>query len=441
MTDTTSVKQYLLRGGAWAFTGKVTTALMGLALSGILARMLAPEEMGAYFLALNLATFFSILARLGLENTLLRFISEAMGHDDAGRAREVIRKGLVLASGGASITAVVVFLGAGPWLAEHLFHSKALGVVIGFVAIWVMLLAFQFLVGEIFRAFQDIRSAALFGGVITATATVSFLAIFQAIHGYSTLAQAMPLVLVAGAINLALAGWILKRKVAAYPTVSGDGRRVTYRELAGHSWPLLLNAVTLFVIAQSDLWILAAFRPDEEVAIYGAAARLVLVAGMALSIVNAVVPPVIARMNSQGCKRDLERILRLMATLSAGPAIVVLATFVISGNAVLGFIFGDCYRAGAAVLAILSLGQVLNVFVGSCGYVLILGGFQRVVLSISVGCSLLLLALGVLLVNEFGLEGLAVAAALAGACQQISMLFAAKNYCGVWTHVRSPLFF
>jgi len=431
--DSVSLKNYLLRGGAWAFAGKVLTALMGLALAAILARLLSPEEMGVYFLAFNLATFFSILARMGLENTLLRYVSEALGRNQPGRARVVIRKGLLLALVSAVVVAAVVGAGAGRWAAEYLFHSSLLAAVSGFVALWLVLLAFQFLFGEIFRAFQDIRAAVLFGGLVTAVTTVVFVALFMFVKGQATLRQVLPWVLAAGAVNCGLAVWMLGRKLRRLRPTAHD-REATCSELVHHSWPLLVNAVTLFVLTQSDLWILGAFRPDSEVAVYGAAARLVLLTGMALAIVNAVVPPLIARLHVQDDRQRLERILRTTATFAAVPAFMVLAVFILFGNWVLGIVFGEYYSSGGTVLMILSVGQAVNVFVGSCGYTLIMTGHRRALMVITIVSAMIALGCSLLLVRIYGVTGVAVGYAFAMVVQQLAMLVVARYRCGVWTH-------
>jgi O-antigen/teichoic acid export membrane protein len=430
--DKVSLKQYLMQGGAWAFTGKVLTALMGLALSALLARMLSPEDMGAYFLAFNLATFFSIVARLGLENTLLRFVSEAISRNQPGRVRAVIQKGLILALIGAAVVAVAVYTVAGTWLAERLFHSRALGAVASFVAIWLVLLAFQFLFGEIFRAFQDIRASVLCGGLITATVTVVCLSLYGLIGGRATLNQVLQWVLAAGATNIILAVWMLRRKLRSLRPDRKAG--ASYLGIAEHSWPLLLNACTIFIMAQSDLWILAAFRPDNEVAVYGAVARLVLLTGMTLAIVNAVVPPLITRLNVQGQTHQLERILRTTATLAAIPAFAVLAIFMLFGDTVLGLVFGNYYRVGATVLLILSLGQGANVYAGSCGYTLIMTGHRKTMMLISVASAAVGVTSGLAWVQSYGATGVAAGFAMATVLQQALMLGFARYQCGVWTH-------
>ena len=41
------VRQRLVKGGAWVIGGKLGTALFGLAVNGLLARLLPPDQMGA----------------------------------------------------------------------------------------------------------------------------------------------------------------------------------------------------------------------------------------------------------------------------------------------------------------------------------------------------------------------------------------------------------
>jgi len=92
-----SIKEKLLKGGAWAFAGKVVTALSGLAISALLARLLTPEEMGAYFLTFSLVSVAAIVAQLGLTQTVVRLVAESMGTDRPGRARQSVILALRLA--------------------------------------------------------------------------------------------------------------------------------------------------------------------------------------------------------------------------------------------------------------------------------------------------------------------------------------------------------
>ena len=190
-------------------------------------------------------------------------------------------------------------------------------------------------------------------------------------------------------------------------------------------------------MAQSDLWILAAFRSDEEVAIYGAAVRLVSLIGLFFTIIDAIVPPLIARLQVQGQKQRLERILRTTATLVTLPVIAILLLFMLFGDMLLGFIFGDYYRSGATVLIILSLGQVVNVYTGSCSYTLVMMGQQRILFLVSIISAAISVCCGLIWVQSSGAIGVAVATTLGMSVQHILALCLVRYRCGIWTHASS----
>jgi len=387
--------------------------------------------MGGYFLALNLATFFANIARFGMENTLLRFVSEALGVGDGARVRRVIHAGGILFLLIAG-TAGMLFPFAGRFLATEVFASEALANVIPWVSLWMVLLAFQFFVAETFRGFQAIGMSVVFGGLLTSAVSV-FLLAFMMFGAMDTgLGDVLTLIAVAAGLNALLAGGLLQKRLLRYPPV--ERWKQEARDILEHSWPLLIHNLTLFVVLQSDLWLLGAYRPDEEVAIYGAAARVVILIGVALVIINSVVPPLISRLNVNNERRRMERILRTTATLAFIPALSALIVFVFFGSSILGVVFGEYYREGGTILTTLGMGQAVSVFVGSCGYTLIMTGHRQSVMRISVLSAVAALLLGFLAVRSYGAIGVAVAFSATTVCGQMATLFITKIRCGVWTH-------
>ena len=63
----------VLTGASIAFLLRVLGAAAAFALNMVIGRLLGAEGAGLYFLALSVALIGSLLAQLGLANTLLRF--------------------------------------------------------------------------------------------------------------------------------------------------------------------------------------------------------------------------------------------------------------------------------------------------------------------------------------------------------------------------------
>jgi O-antigen/teichoic acid export membrane protein len=434
-----SLKRRLLSGGGWAFGGRMVIALTGLGTNALLARLLSPQDLGTYFLAFSVVSFGAAVGMLGLKEAAVRFVAESVGLSQYERARRAITIVLRLGSLGA-VGVGATYLLLGDVVGRSLFHSPALAAVTGLVAGWMVTVVLQGLLVEIFRGFHDIRYATLFGGLatggglVTGVLLTSALFLLWSVAGQTTLATVMLLAIGSGSASSVLASWLLRRKVASLASRGTKGWIGT-REVLKVAWPLLLANLTLFASTQADLLILGAFRPAEEVAIYGAAVRLVALVYMPLLIVDAVVLPLIAELHAQGRIRDLERMLRATATLAGFPTLLVVLGFIFLGGPVLSLVYGNYYYQGATVLALLSLGQLVNVWTGSGAQALMMTGHQTTMMVISAFGGLILIAGALWAVRDYGAIGVASAAAASMMFQATLMLLFAKKRVGVWTHV------
>jgi O-antigen/teichoic acid export membrane protein len=429
-----SLKKRLLSGGAWAFAGRVGMVVVGLVSNALLARLLSPQDLGAYFLAVSIMLFGATAGSLGLNQAVVRFIAESLGNKQFQRARRAV----VLASGYGALGAFGVglaYLLFGHLIGRDLFGAPALVSVTGLVAGGIVAMSLQQLLAEVFRGFYDIRLASLFGGLSSAIFLVTCLGLLWALEGQATLVVVMFLSAGSSFASVFLGGWLLRRKVTALPREGTEGW-IRHKHILRVAWPLLITNLALLILTQADLWILGAFRSQEEVAIYGAAARVVFLLAMPLLVVNLVVMPLIAEMYAQGRRTELERTLRASATLAGIPASLTLLGFVLLGAPILGLVYGDYYRAGAVVLTLLSLGQLVNVWTGSSGITLMMTGHQFVMMAITVVCGAVTIATCLGVVGQYGSTGVAAAAAGGLALQSVSMWLGAKATTGMWTHAR-----
>lgn len=408
------------------------TAVSAVFVSALLTRLLTPAEVGAYFLALSIVTVAAMLGRMGLEKTVLQQLALRRGRGDNGGVRGVVRRAFIVAAISVAITGTFVGVLGGEWLATHVFGSGHLAPVASLMAPWTLVLAFEVLFAETFRGLHDIPKASVLGQPTTRLAMVVFLSMLLVLRGEATLKTVLTLVIIAGLLSLAVATWFLRNALKRVPVSAEDS--ISTSSILRITWPLLISNLTLFAVGHADIWIIGAFRSEAEVAVYGATVRLVMLVGMSLTVVNAVLPPLIGELYIQGRTQRLEAIIRMTASVAALPSALVLLSFIPFGGLVLEATFGPYYRSGATILAILSIGQLVNVWVGSCGYMLIMSGHQRdlmwsAVISGSVG-----VFGAVAVVGAFGATGVAAAMSSALILQQIMMLLLARRRCGVWTH-------
>jgi len=434
------LRQRLVSGGAWAFAGKVFTALAQLVSTALLARLLSPQDMGAYFLAYSLVTVGSMMGTAGVGQAGVRFVAQSIGLKQYGRIRRVV--GMVVIAGVLGSSAVgFAYLLLGPVMGREFFSAPALVATTGLVAGWLTVTSLQYLLADAFRGFHDIRLTFVFGGSVSGggflagTLVIVGLSLVLFLRGQSTLSFVVSLAAASGLTSALLAGWALRRKVASLPQDDSNHKPVALGGLLRVALPLLVTQLTVAALAQSDIWILGAFRPQKELALYGAAARVVLLVAMPLQMANLVVEPLIAEMYAQGRKQALERTARAAGTLAGIPALLGVAGLILLGGPILGSLYGEYYREGATVLALLSLGQLVKVWTGPCQATLGMSGNQSILMIITVVSATITVVAGLAVVGRYGATGVAVTAAGGIALQNLSAWLVARFATGMWTHI------
>jgi O-antigen/teichoic acid export membrane protein len=204
---------------------------------------------------------------------------------------------------------------------------------------------------------------------------------------------------------------------------------------AAISMPLLVVTLVMMVRTNGDVWILGAYLPQDQLALYGAANRLVSMVTMPMVVITAVAPPLIAEMYSQGRTGDLERALRSMATLTGIPAWLASVGCIFFAGPILSLVYGNYYREGAAVLALLSIGLFVSVCSGACGIVLAYTGHQKVLMVITLVSSIATLVAMFAAVKPYGIVGVAAAKTAGQILQNGVVLLVVKQKTTMWTHV------
>ncbi len=428
-----SLKQYILKGGTWAFLGKIVTALLGALLSAILTRVLPPADMADFFLANSLAIFISLTGRFGLDNTLLSLVAKFHSLNEFSRAKTVLVKGMLLVAGISVIFAVVLSLGLGEWLFSAMLQSHNLALVTSFIAIWSVLFSFQFLYAGIFRGLKKINLAVIFGGSLTALLSVLLLVVLWLSGIADTLVVVFQVVLFVGFINLLAGCCILFLEIKN----SGryESRLVKKTELLHSSWSFWVNSIAHYLLGYSGLWIVGVYGVGFDAAQYGAASRLILLVGMPLVIINAVVPPLIAGLSAKNDNYKLERILRGTATVAALPGMLLIVFLFIYAEDAMQIVFGDVYGSGESVFQILLIGQFFSLLSGSCGYLLMMTGNQKDMMNITLVVTVLSILLALSIVEDYGMLGVVLAGTAAIGMQQLATVLTAFRKTGIWTHV------
>ena len=106
--------------------------MVGIGIQILITRLLTKSQVGVYTDAFTIALVGAAAAQLGLDRAVVRFVAGAHRPGTARSRTDAMRTALVYGTLTAVGWALVLSLGPGQWLADHVFGKPALAVAIPF---------------------------------------------------------------------------------------------------------------------------------------------------------------------------------------------------------------------------------------------------------------------------------------------------------------------
>lgn len=396
----------VLRGAGLAFVLRGLGAGLAFALNVVIGRMLGAEGAGLYFLALSVVSIGAVITKLGLDNTLLRFIAAGASTGDWNRVMGVFGMGLRLAAA-ASLMGAGIVCATAPLLAVYIFGEPALTAPLLAISLGIFTFAMMMLLSECLKGLKRIRNAMLVSGVLYPLIALALIWPLVTLFGPTGAALAYVL----GTGGAAAIGWGLWRaNTRGHPAPAPHFDRATLWQSARPLW--VMELINRAVLPWAPLFLLGIWGTAADAGVFGAALRVSMLVTFFLVAVNTVIAPKFAELYAKGEIEMIGRLARqfaLLITLAASPLFLVL---VFAGDWVMG-LFGPEFTRGGTALAILALGQAVNTMTGSVGYLLMMTGHERDVRNAAILAAVLMALCAVWLIPSYGLIGAAIASAMA----------------------------
>ena len=402
----------VVRGGAWALSGRIAAAIAGIIATGLLTRLTSAGDAGRYFFIMALVGLGATVGGLGSGTAVTALAGNAVVADPKSVHRTVRKAGRVALGGGTVAGLAIATVG----LAELSVQSINTGMrdtwlIAGGL---VLLFAARKVAAESLRSMGDIRGATIWLDVAPSVGlAVAFLVVWYLgiVVDVNLLLSVTALTWIAVLIGSRLA---LRHTLRPFRS---DGRAPPLSRYVSIGLPLVGTALLSVAVSQAGTVALGAVNSAEEVAVLGGGLRLAAWVVAPLTIVTAVLPPYIVRLWASKEGSNLTRLLRGSATVSFAPALALTLLFAVAGRQVLAALFGEFYAAAYLPLVILSIGHLANTASGSATLVLSLVGLQSVPLRVSLVTAPLTVAGMILLGGPFGATGIAVCASVGMAAQ------------------------
>ena len=396
--------QEVLKNSAIAFILKIMGTALNFGYNAILARMLGADGVGIYFLSLTVVTIASVIARLGLDHALLRFIAASKAAENWDEVNGVYRVGIKTSLVVSCIITTIVYFSSES-IAHVVFGKEELIVPLKYMSISIVPFSLLTLYSEILKGVKRIGNAMLVQSLAIPLFSIPiYLLITKKFNVIgATIAFTVSTILV---LIMAHILWL-----RAIPRDKRLKSSFDYKKLFNTSLPLFGIAILNLLIGWTDTIVLGIWLDSTSVGIYGIAFRIATITSFVLVSVNSIVAPKFAALYANGEMEALAKLARQSARLMITFAAPLLFIFIIFPKWLLAF-FGAEFKEGALALTILSIGQFINVATGSVGYLLIMSGNQRIVQNVTFISATINVLLVTTLVPVLGITGAAIGTAI-----------------------------
>ena len=430
-----SYKKYLLKGGFWAALGFMLKTILQVSVAIILPRVLLPSTLADYYLVASLVPVVAITSSFGLPQVLLKLIPRIKS-TTSGKGLYLFTMRFI----GVSTLITIVISGILYSLDVRLYRLffsvlydyKVTLLILAWI--WVEVVLAHLRASQ--QAIHNQRAIMLYADVLPQVVIVVVLLFFlQAAE--SSLFYILLLVLVGVGLSLITMFVDYKARVDEVDdSATGKGEQMkTGKELISMALPFWGITIALMVLNKFDIWVIGYFLKPEDVAIYGTALKLILFVSIVFHLINSVTIPIISELYKQGSLTQLSKIVRIGASIASIPAFLLFLLFVFFGHQVLTLMFGAFYAGGYHVLVLLALSQFLNIVTGCSGTVLMYTNYHGLMMKITLASGVLMVLLSMLLIDSFGMLGVAYANLIAMTIQNIFMAYFVKLKLNIWTFV------
>lgn len=402
----------IIRGVSGGFLVSISSAILAILTTAILARQLGPEGFGIYSFCFSVAMLLATPTQAGLPTLVLRETARYQSQKEWPLMRGIHQRSNQLA-----FILSICISGFAIAITSQLESTKSNLNTYIFSFLIIPLLAMGNIRGAILQGLKHVVLGQLPENLIRPVALITLISMAIIAEIKLTPTNAMFSHVLASLAAVVFGAVILSKK-------RPSDLKITQKEYDKNRWlrsllPLSLLAGAQVLNMQIGTIILGAFCDNSQVGIYRSALQVASVVTFGLSIVGNVAAPHITKLYISRETEKLQKIVTNITRVTTLISIPAAIFFTIAGDSVLFLLYGKDYVSGYSTLVILCGGQLLCALFGPTMQIMNMTGQERQTLlgfSISAAVNIFLL---LALTPIFGAIGAACASALSAATLNI----------------------
>ena len=391
----------IARGALILFAGALLGKTFSFVYRIILSR-LGEQAYGEFALGLALFGILGVISILGLDTGTLKFVSVFRAEKNESKIKGTILYSSKIVFLLSIVGGTILFLSS-DWIATTFFHTERLGLIIKILALALPFEGLRTILSNSLKAFKridyEVYGRILGENFIKIVFSVIFITLGLDVIG-AALAYSLSIVLSFFALF-----YLFNKKT--FPLLSKNILAVTEsKQILMYSIPLVLNSLTLMVIAWADSLMLGYFMDTGTVGVYNVAdpaAKLILIFPTAFA---ALYLPLIAEVhvNKEEFKKVYLTTTKWIFLINS----MALAWILLYSKDLITFFFTETYIAATGPLSILIIGYFINGAVYTSRDILLLRDKTKHILQATIACSLTNIIFNLYLIPRYGMIGAAI---------------------------------
>lgn len=374
-----------------SFIGNFIALFINLIFPLIVTKIYGAETLGVYTYNLSLITIVLCFAILGLNSGIMYFVPR--------NGKKYVLSSFVLAGSFSTIISLI-------WICITKNSSLKLMLPL------LIFMGIETLFFSLYRVNQQIKEYFFTNIVINNGIKILFAYIFS--------------VLFEPSLNLLILATFIG-SICSFVTYSIKQRKMFNgfnfnKEILKYSVPLSIGSVMMIIMMQIDKIMIGSIINKTSVALYSVPCSIANFPSIFLTVLNTIFPPIISKLYHEKKYIKLRDVYHKSIKYLITISITTVLGIIIFRNNLLN-LYGSFYLQGAAVLVMVSIGQVVNASVGSVWYIVSMTGYPRLTL---IGKSIALtvnIILNSILIPIYGINGAAFATMMSTSINNIIGFF------------------
>ncbi len=398
-----------VKGSALVFAGNIAGIGLWFFCKIFIVRNVTKEELGLYSLAVAVVSITSLIASFGLQDGSTRFISIFLGEGRKDDARAVARSAVHVGLATGIAASSLIYLTAFP-VAKHVFYIPEFASVLKAIAAFCVFFVLTNVLMGINRGYGYVQPRVYYMNIGQPVFFLIFISIiFLSDLPFEGVLYSYVLAMALSWACVAIYGWF---KIRFQPFPLKGGRYA--RELAGFSAPLLATAVMGMIFSWTDTLMLGRYTEAETVGTYNISVSLAKLLSFAPGAAGFVFLPIAGELYSKGQSEELKRTFQVLTKWIFIITLPIFFVLFLFPEMTITFLFGESFLDASFPLQVLSIGFIVNVFVGVNAMMLMVLGRTKSIMNISLMGSIVNILLNYILIKRvgMGMTGAALATCL-----------------------------